>query len=79
MDKTALFTNVSEIITDYLRLDEGELIPESHMLDDLGADSLALIELGFKFSESFGIGMLTPSEDILVIDNLVNHIYAELN
>ncbi len=79
MNKTALFTNVSEIITDYLRLDEGELIPESHMLDDLGADSLALIELGFKFSESFGIGMLTPSEDILVIDNLVNHIYAELN
>lgn len=79
MNKEAVFTTVSEIVSDYLRLEDGELTPASHIINDLGADSLALVELGFKFSDSLGIGMLTPSEDIMIVENLVNHIHAELN
>ena len=44
------------------------------MVDDLGADSLALVELGFKFMEAFGIGMLNPEGEIMVIGPLVDRI-----
>lgn len=79
MNKETIFTTVSDIMTDYLRLEAGELTAASHIINDLGADSLALVELGFKFSDSLGIGMLTPTEDILTVGNLVDHIHAELN
>lgn len=79
MNKETIYTTVSDIMTDYLRLEEGELTATSHIINDLGADSLALVELGFKFADSLGIGMLTPTEDILIVENLVDHIHAELN
>lgn len=78
MTQDEIFTKVSAILTEYLRLDEGEVKPESHIVDDIGADSLAMVELGFKFSEAFGIGMLAPDDDNMVISNLVRQIEAEM-
>lgn len=77
MTHDEIFLKVSDILTEYLRLDEGEVKPESHIIDDIGADSLAMVELGFKFSEAFGIGMLAPNDDNMVISNLVRQIEAE--
>jgi len=78
MTQDEIFSKVSAILTEYLRLDEGEVKPESHIVDDIGADSLAMVELGFKFSEAFGIGMLAPNDDNMVISNLVRQIEAEM-
>ena len=78
MNSQDVFEKVSTIMTEYLRLDEGEVTPESHAVSDLGADSLALVELGFKFMEAFGIGMIEPKDELLVIGNLVDHIVSEL-
>ncbi len=78
MTNEKIMENVTEIVTDYLRLDAGELKPESHIMFDMGADSLALVELGFKFSDTFGIGMITPDDDMLIINNLVTHISKEM-
>ncbi len=78
MNREEIFTKVSEIISEYLRLNDGELTPESHIINDLGADSLALVELGFKFSDDLGIGMLAPNEDLMIVDKLVDHIVQEL-
>lgn len=78
MEKETLYTTVTTIISDYLRLEAGELSPQSHIMMDLGADSLALVELGFKFSESLGIGMLEPNEELMIIDNLISHIHTEI-
>lgn len=78
MQKEEILTTVTEIITDYLRLEDGELKAESHIVNDMGADSLALVELGFKFSDTFGIGMINPDEEMLIISNLVNHISQEM-
>jgi len=79
MTQDEIFTKVSAILTEYLRPDDGEVKPESHIVDDIGADSLAMVELGFKFSEAFGIGMLAPDDDNMVISNLVRQIEAEMN
>jgi acyl carrier protein len=76
MSKDEVFAKVSEILKDYLRLKDGELKRESHVINDLGADSLALVELGFKFMEAFGIGMIAPEDDNLVVGNLVSHIHG---
>lgn len=78
MSKDEVFEKVSTILQDYLRLKDGEVTAESHVINDLGADSLALVELGFKFMEAFGIGMIAPEDDNLVIANLVEHIYRLL-
>ena len=63
MTKEEIFTRVSTILEDYLRLEEGEATLESHVVNDLGADSLAMVELGFKFTEAFGIPMLNPDRN----------------
>jgi acyl carrier protein len=74
----AVFSRVSQILTDYLRLSEGEVTRESHAVADLGADSLALVELGFKFMEAFGIGMVEPRDALLIVGNLVDHIAEQM-
>ncbi len=79
MTKEQILDQITPIITDYLRLEKGELKPESHIINDLGADSLALVELGFKFSEAFNIGMINPDENSMIINNLVDIIHSEIH
>ena len=74
MQRQEVFANVSQLLTDYLRLQPGEVQETSHVVHDLGADSLALVELGFKFMEAFHIGMVNPEGDNLIIGKLVDHI-----
>lgn len=74
MERAEVLAKVSQLLTDYLRLGQGEVTETSHVTNDLGADSLALVELGFKFMETFGIGMLTPDGDNMVVGSLVDCI-----
>jgi acyl carrier protein len=69
-----VYQQAKEIITTYLRLGEDELQPNSHIVDDIGADSLALVELGFQLSERFGVAITDTSDDKLVFGNLVQYI-----
>jgi acyl carrier protein len=62
------------LLTNYLRLGPDELTLESHIVEDLGADSLALVELGFQISETFGVPMLDTSGDKLVFRRLIEYI-----
>ncbi len=74
MERQEVFTKVSALLTDYLRLQPGEVGEGSHVVNDLGADSLAMAELGFKFMDAFGIGMIAPDDQLLVVGKLVDHI-----
>jgi len=69
-----IYMEAHKIITSYLRLKDGELQPDSHIVDDLGADSLAIVELGFQISEKFGVPLLNTDDDKLVFKNLVAYI-----
>ena len=77
MNRDEVFENVSQILSAYLRLKPGEITEASHVVQDLGADSLALVELGFKFMEAFGIGMIDPVDSLLIMGNLVDHIVSQ--
>lgn len=72
--QSEVYRIAKKIVTDYLRLKDDEIQPDTHMVDDIGADSLALVELGFKFSETFGVPIVDTSDDKLVFKNLVHFI-----
>lgn len=52
---------VTSIIVEQLGVDEGQVKPEASFTDDLGADSLDIVELVMAFEEEFGIEI--PNED----------------
>lgn len=50
-----IMDKVKGIIVEQLGVDEGEVTPEAHFIDDLGADSLDTVELVMALEEEFGI------------------------
>jgi acyl carrier protein len=52
---------VKQIIVEQLGVDEAEVTPTASFVDDLGADSLDVVELVMAFEEAFGIEI--PDED----------------
>ncbi|MFK8933259.1 acyl carrier protein [Acinetobacter junii] len=52
---------IKEIIIEQLRVNEEDVLPNASFTDDLGADSLAVVELIMAFEGEFGIQI--PYED----------------
>lgn len=52
---------VKEIIMDKLGVEESQITPEASFTNDLGADSLDIVELVMGFESSFSISI--PDED----------------
>ncbi len=52
---------VKKIIVDQLGIDESKITENSSFIDDLGADSLDIVELIMAFEEEFDIEI--PDED----------------
>ena len=46
----ALFDEVKAVVVEQLNVNEGEVKPESKFVDDLGADSLDVVELVMALS-----------------------------
>ena len=49
------FEKVRDIVVDQLSVDADDVAIESTFIDDLGADSLDIVELIMAFEEEFGI------------------------
>lgn len=68
---------VKKIIKDQLDVKEEQIKPEAEFIDDLGADSLGLVELVLAFEEAFEIDI--PDEDtekIRTVQDAVTYIEA---
>jgi acyl carrier protein len=57
----AVFDKIKEIIVEQLGIDEEEIQVDSSFVDDLGADSLDLVELIMAMEEEFSLEI--PDED----------------
>ena len=69
---------VKSIIVEQLGVDAEEVTPEASFTDDLGADSLDIVELVMAFEEEFGIEI--PDEDAEKISNVRDAVdYIESN
>jgi acyl carrier protein len=64
---------IKQIIVDELGVDEAEVTENARFIEDLGADSLDLVELVMRFEEEFDIE--TPDEDAEKIQS-VRDAYA---
>lgn len=57
-----IFEKIKEIIVDQLGVEDDEVTLEASFIDDLGADSLEIVELIMALEEEFGIAI--PDEDV---------------
>jgi acyl carrier protein len=68
-------SEVKRIIKEQLDVEEKDIKPESSFIDDLGADSLGLVELVLAFEEAFEIDI--PDEDtekIRTVNDAIEYI-----
>ena len=74
MEKT-LERRVIEIIVEQLGVSEEEVTLEASFIEDLGADSLDLVELIMAMEEEFGIEISDEdAEKIQTVQDVVNYI-----
>ncbi len=59
-----IFERVKKIVVEQLGVDEPEVVPSANLVDDLGADSLDLVELIMSLEEEFS----TPSQKVEIPD-----------
>ncbi|MDB4894075.1 MAG: Acyl carrier protein [Firmicutes bacterium] len=76
-NKDAMYDKVKAIIVDQLGVEDEEVTPESSFIEDLGADSLDIVELIMALEEEFEIEV--PDEDaekLLTVTNAIDYIKA---
>lgn len=61
MSENGLETRVRKIIADRLQVDAESVTPSASFVEDLGADSLDLVELVMAFEEEFSVEI--PDQD----------------
>lgn len=68
---------VKEIVAEQLGKDANEIAPNASFIDDLGADSLDIVELVMKMEEEFGIEIPDEeAEKIKTVNDVVEYIKA---
>jgi len=75
-----VFERVKKIVVDQLGAEEEEVVPSANFVDDLGADSLDLVELVMSLEEEFseeGQKVEIPDEDaekIATVQDAIDYI-----
>jgi acyl carrier protein len=70
---------VKEIIVEQLGVNENEVTPEAKFVDDLGADSLDLVELVMALEEEYNIEISDEdAEKILTVGDAIEYIKSHV-
>lgn len=70
-----VFERVKKIVVDNLDVEEDKVTESASFIDDLGADSLDLVELVMAFEEEFNIEIPDDvQENIRTVGDAVKHI-----
>lgn len=62
-----IFQKLCEILASQLGIDAGDITPETNIIEDLGADSLDVVELITTMEDEF---------DIIVTDERIRELYT---
>jgi acyl carrier protein len=74
-ERTVVAAKVREIIAEQLGVDANGFKEDANFIDDLGADSLAIVELVLAFEEQFKIDIPdTETEKIRTVADAVSYI-----
>jgi acyl carrier protein len=75
MSSTNIEAKVKSIIADQLGVGEDEIKPESSFIEDLGADSLDIVELVMAMEEEFEVEIPDEeAENIKTVGDAINYI-----
>ncbi|MDA8402709.1 MAG: acyl carrier protein [Desulfosalsimonadaceae bacterium] len=69
---------VKKLIAEKLNVDIGDVVPQASLIDDLGADSLAIVELIMTMEEEFDIEV--PDEDaekLATVQKAIDYIISK--
>ena len=70
-----IFEKLQAIIANQLELDEDTITYDSHILDDLGADSLDVVDLIMSVEDEFGVEVPDEAlENIRTVEDMVKYI-----
>lgn len=70
-----IFGKLQAIIADQLELDAQTITYDSHILDDLGADSLDVVDLIMSVEDEFGVEVPDEAlENIRTVEDMVKYI-----
>lgn len=68
---------VKKIIAEKLSVDLEEVVPEASFVDDLGADSLDLVELIMSMEEEFDIEISDEkAEELVTVKDAIDYVEA---
>ena len=80
MEHEEIFAKVKEVIVDQLSVDEDDVTSEASFFDDLGADSLDIVELVMALEDSFGVSIPDEeAESIKTVGDAVEYIAANMD
>jgi acyl carrier protein len=69
------FDTVKELVTQHLGCDEAEVTGNANFVDDLGADSLDVVELVMAFEEDFDLTISdADAEKIKTVQQAVDYL-----
>lgn len=70
-----MFEKIRDIVVEQLGVDEDKVTMESSFVDDLGADSLDIVELVMALEEAFGVEIPdSEAEKISTIGDVVEYV-----
>ena len=70
-----IFEKVKSIIVDQLDVDEDKVTPNANIQDDLGADSLDIVDLVMSFEDEFDLEIPDDQvENIKTVGDVVKYI-----
>ena len=79
MKKEEMLSRLKEIIIDRLDVEEDQIVPEASFVEDLGADSLDIVERIMGIEEEFDIEI--PDEDaekLTTVGEAMNYTLGKL-
>jgi acyl carrier protein len=79
MDRNEAFAKFTDNAVEVLAVDAAQVTPEASFADDLGADSLDLVELVMALEETFDIEVAEDElKDITTVGQAFELVYAKL-
>ena len=74
-----VFDKVKEILCDQLDVDEDVVTMDAHIVDDLGADSLDVVDLVMSLEDEFGSEIPDEEvENIRTVGDIVKYLESNL-
>jgi len=79
MEKEVIFEKVRKMLIDQLGVREKQIVSGAKFVDDLGADSLDVVEMVMSLEEQFGLEISDEeAEKLVTVGKAVDYVYDRL-